>query len=615
MLKSVPLKVQLVGHTVFTPPYDEAGHWTFLPDPINLTKEDEDGYPIYDGQALVEFAGRVCYQSFHKPNPKTASNAGYLEHILETGHGCYDDQTEVLTEEGWKSWTDVSELDLFATRTESGVLEYHLSEELIVAPYKGEMIRVNSSGVDLLVTPNHKMLACMTTTKEGRKKRDFSLIRADEVHGKSHAYVKTADWDREESTLSRPEAEMLGFSIGDGHMDRSVGSHVRFNLKLDRKKEWLDKLLAELGWEVSRSVRHDGVHRVSVGVPSRLTSTFQGMYEDGQKVIPSGLLMELDYEASVGLLDGLLESDGSRVGTGVCYDTTSKKLVGQVQHLALHAGHASNLGYTTDPGEKVILGETFSSRLGVTRQHIVSRNLRPEVNKFAGAVGKTSIEEYDGVVYCATVPNHTLYVRRNGIPVWSGNSVLEHGSVSFYLTGISRSLTHELIRHRHFSFSELSQRFVNMADAAVVIPPLYREMLDAHIESYGATGVVDEESITEVFYAPVSIVGALSAKSYEEMVQRGIKYLEDSGVIGFVARKQANQAARALMANMTETRMVITGNYRAWLGFLTKRLDPAADAEIRELAQEIHSQLTMHAPNIFSGGGPYEQWKDHGTLT
>lgn len=193
-------------------------------------------------------------------------------------------------------------------------------------------------------------------------------------------------------------------------------------------------------------------------------------------------------------------------------------------------------------------------------------------------------------------------------------SVLEHGSVSFYLTGISRSLTHELIRHRHFSFSELSQRFVNMADAAVVIPPLYREMLADNIESYGATGVVDKESITEVFYAPVSIVGAISAKSYEEMVKRGIKYLEDSGVTGFAARKQANQAARALMANMTETRMVITGNYRAWLGFLTKRDDPAADAEIRELAKEIHTQLSEHAPNIF-GTVARETWENHGTLT
>ena len=50
-------------------------------------------------------------------------------------------------------------------------------------------------------------------------------------------------------------------------------------------------------------------------------------------------------------------------------------------------------------------------------------------------------------------------------------SILEHGSVTFYVEGVSRSLTHELIRHRHLSYSELSQRYVNVEDAAVVIPP------------------------------------------------------------------------------------------------------------------------------------------------
>ena len=50
-------------------------------------------------------------------------------------------------------------------------------------------------------------------------------------------------------------------------------------------------------------------------------------------------------------------------------------------------------------------------------------------------------------------------------------SVLEHGSVSFYITGISRSLTHELIRHRHFSYSQLSQRYVPEKDSRVVLPP------------------------------------------------------------------------------------------------------------------------------------------------
>src|SRR5918992_4076973 len=65
-------------------------------------------------------------------------------------------------------------------------------------------------------------------------------------------------------------------------------------------------------------------------------------------------------------------------------------------------------------------------------------------------------------------------------------SVLEHGTVTFYLTGVSRSLTHELIRHRHFSYSQLSQRYVPERDAAMVEPEviaddpeLHRKFLDA----------------------------------------------------------------------------------------------------------------------------------------
>ena len=56
-------------------------------------------------------------------------------------------------------------------------------------------------------------------------------------------------------------------------------------------------------------------------------------------------------------------------------------------------------------------------------------------------------------------------------------SVLEHGSATFYIDGVSRNLTHELIRHRHLSFSELSQRFVNMEDAKIVVAPANREAL------------------------------------------------------------------------------------------------------------------------------------------
>ena len=69
MPQTVPPKVQLVAKTEFFPPADVP--W----------ETDADG-----GQALAEFAGRACYQSWSKPNPRTATNEGYLRHILEVGH-------------------------------------------------------------------------------------------------------------------------------------------------------------------------------------------------------------------------------------------------------------------------------------------------------------------------------------------------------------------------------------------------------------------------------------------------------------------------------------------------------------------------------------------------
>src|ERR1700726_3446037 len=64
-------------------------------------------------------------------------------------------------------------------------------------------------------------------------------------------------------------------------------------------------------------------------------------------------------------------------------------------------------------------------------------------------------------------------------------SVLEHASVSFYMTGASRSCTHELIRHRHFSYSQLSQRFVPERDSQVVLPP----------------GIEDDPELQRLFFA------------------------------------------------------------------------------------------------------------------
>jgi thymidylate synthase (FAD) len=157
-------------------------------------------------------------------------------------------------------------------------------------------------------------------------------------------------------------------------------------------------------------------------------------------------------------------------------------------------------------------------------------------------------------------------------------SVLEHGSASFYITGVSRSFTHELVRHRHLSYSQLSQRYVPEREAAMVEPDV----------------IADDPQLHKIF------VGATEAgvRAYTELLEGLQKKL--AGVeSGTLRRKQARQAARSVLPNATETRIVVTGNYRAWRHFVAMRATEHADVEIRRLAVECLRQLQRVAPNVF----------------
>ncbi|MDQ3153576.1 MAG: FAD-dependent thymidylate synthase [Actinomycetota bacterium] len=157
-------------------------------------------------------------------------------------------------------------------------------------------------------------------------------------------------------------------------------------------------------------------------------------------------------------------------------------------------------------------------------------------------------------------------------------SVLEHGSVSFYLTGISRSLTHELIRHRHFSYSQLSQRYVPERNAAMVEPDV----------------IAGDPELHERFLA----AARASQDAYTDLLEGLEKRFADEPN-ATLRRKQARQAARAVLPNATETRIVVTGNYRAWRHFVAMRATEHADVEIRALAVECLRQLQKAAGNVF----------------
>ncbi len=156
--------------------------------------------------------------------------------------------------------------------------------------------------------------------------------------------------------------------------------------------------------------------------------------------------------------------------------------------------------------------------------------------------------------------------------------MLEHATVTMYVTGVSRSLTHELVRHRHFSYSQLSQRYVPARGAAVVEPGV----------------IADDPRLHELFTEAT----ATALDAYERLLSGLEKHFADVAV-PTSRRKQARQAARSVLPNAAETRIVVTGNYRAWRHFIAMRASEAADVEIRALAIAALRELQRVAPNVF----------------
>lgn len=156
-------------------------------------------------------------------------------------------------------------------------------------------------------------------------------------------------------------------------------------------------------------------------------------------------------------------------------------------------------------------------------------------------------------------------------------SVLEHASATFYITGVSRALAHELIRHRHLSVSELSQRQQPSDD--IVVP--------AAIEK--------DPELRHVFVAATDAARA----TYTQLLAT-LEATIESAPAGTLTRKQARQAARSVLTHATPTVLVVTGNLRAWRHFVGMRASDAADTEIRALAVAVLGELTRVAPHAFA---------------
>lgn len=158
-------------------------------------------------------------------------------------------------------------------------------------------------------------------------------------------------------------------------------------------------------------------------------------------------------------------------------------------------------------------------------------------------------------------------------------SVLEHATYSVLAEGVSRSLTHEWVRHRSgWAYSQLSQRFVDESDAAFVMPP----------------AILGDADLEQDWHRAISIALAEYKQLSDKLVERFASYPDKT-----MRRKKAREAARSVLPNSTETKIVLTGNVRAWRTVLGIRGDPIADAEINRLSRAIATVLQAEAPAFF----------------
>jgi thymidylate synthase (FAD) len=163
-------------------------------------------------------------------------------------------------------------------------------------------------------------------------------------------------------------------------------------------------------------------------------------------------------------------------------------------------------------------------------------------------------------------------------------SVLEHASFSFLLYGISRSVTHELVRHRHLNFSQVSQRYVSGSVLRFVERPEYQSAPELH----------------EIFEERAD----RAAAEYEAMAQRLLERQERGEALLDAeyktdARKKVQQTARSLLPNETEAPIVCTGNVRALRHVIEMRADEHAESEIRNLAVRLFLCLVTADPILF----------------
>ena len=347
---------------------------------------------------------------------------------------CFDEETEVLTENGWKYFKDLNKNDRFYSIDENtGNCYLAYADDFYAYDFKGEMVRVKSQSIDQLVTTNHELLISPSYDNKRWIKidainhKDYKTIlmkkNCNPISGIVDDYISLND-----NTFVPliPFMKFLGMFISDGSATKS-GDH--YNICISKG----DINIINKYKEICESITNHSVRITNDGVAYKIEFHDRDIYDfiknnnignnALEKNIPD-IVWKYDSTILQHLYEGFLDGDCKKDdGT---LSTISYKLAGDFQRLLLHIGYSGTIQVIDRIGKTSRGYDKLGNPYEITTKNIEYR-VGSNKSKNEPIIKTTnrdafSSEYYDGKVYCVSLEKyHNLYIRRNGRTVWSGN--------------------------------------------------------------------------------------------------------------------------------------------------------------------------------------------------
>lgn len=360
---------------------------------------------------------------------------GYFK--VKNSWGCYDKDTRVLTSKGFKYFKDLQGDELLATLNKKGELEYQKSEHHHEYKYNGKLHHYKSSKIDCLVTPNHNMYY-------RTRCKSWNLKKSEEINNKRVIFKRDTKWNGNNTSIfnlpsvvikktaftSKETGKLmikmkyflplLGYYLSEGSCyktkNKGDGSSYVINIAQTKPhtKKIMRKNLAKLPFNITETNKGFIISNY------QLYCYLKKFGKCNSKYIPKDILLLSKNKLQL-LYDSLMLGDGSIIksvngSNKVTYYTTSNQLKDDFVELCLKIGLSSNVYIDDRVGSKSSRGYNYNFKCYQIR-----------VNGSQGRGSDTIVDgkeliDYNGIVYCETVPNGTLFVERNGKHYWSGNS-------------------------------------------------------------------------------------------------------------------------------------------------------------------------------------------------